>query len=481
MWRLRISETETEPRWVEIKPGQYSLGRSAENDIVLCDTSASRRHALVQLDPASQTLKLTDLNSTNGTYLNRQRIQGQVELRPNDIIRIGSSVIQVEHETGAQQARAASTHRFTRELLLQSLDEHAMLLYEAAQKLNPITDLPTAKEQICGLLQRALSLSQAQLSLQEEISSNQAALDTAALSALQNRAAELRANALYIPVISGEELLGLLLLTRSSPSARPFDQRDLRLAIAISHQAALVVQRISLLQRLREQERIHQLLHRFVPPTEAEYLIKDYLRSGTLPGLRQQKTTIMFSDIEGSTALAEHIGVKRFAEIINRYYREATAVIFRHGGMVRYLGDGIMGIFEDRAPHHEHLLAEERAVRAGRELLEKIRSTDFGEAKRITIGAAINTGVCMIGYIGSDERTEFNALGDPVNIAFRMQELARPYRLVVGPATMAAIVERYETRRIGAIALRGREKPVQVYEVLGLLPSALGPVEREKE
>jgi len=108
-------------------------------------------------------------------------------------------------------------------------------------------------------------------------------------------------------------------------------------------------------------------------------------------------------------------------------------------------------------------------VRAGREIIERIRAIDFGVGQRITIGVAINTGICMVGYIGSEERMEFNALGDPVNVAFRMQELARPYRLVVGPATMAAIVDKYATHRIGAVSLRGREKPVQVYEVLDSL------------
>ena len=75
----------------------------------------------------------------------------------------------------------------------------------------------------------------------------------------------------------------------------------------------------------------------------------------------------------------------------------------------------------------------------------------------------------MVGYIGSNERMEFNALGDTVNVSFRMQELARPNRLVIGPATMAAIVDKYQTRRIGAVSLKGREKPIQVYEVINLI------------
>ncbi|MEJ5224491.1 MAG: adenylate/guanylate cyclase domain-containing protein, partial [Anaerolineales bacterium] len=74
---------------------------------------------------------------------------------------------------------------------------------------------------------------------------------------------------------------------------------------------------------------------------------------------------------------------------------------------------------------------------------------------------------------GTEERAEFAALGDPVNVAYRMQSFSRPYRVVIGPATMAAIVGKFETRRIGETSLRGRSKPVQVYEVLRTLEPAI--------
>lgn len=472
MWRLHISESEAEARWVEISAGETVIGRNSENPIVLADVSTSRHHAQLRLDSAENRLTLRDLDSANGTYVNRQRINGPVELRPNDIIRIGQAVLYVAEESvgAAQKPQGKTTHRFTRELLLESLDEHAILLYEIARKLNTITDLPTAVQEITLLIKRALGVDQFDLLLKSDWNPNPPPeMDTAALAAIRNQSAEVFATLMYVPVISGEEVLGLMRLIKSSPGARPFGKHDLQLAIAISHQTALTLQRMELLNKLRQEERIHQLLHRFVPPAEAEYLIKDYLQNGSLPGLRQDKITVLFSDMEGSTALAEQIGVLRFSEIINRYYHEATSLVFQHGGMVRYLGDGIMAIFEDRHQTYEHISAEERAVRAGREIIAKIRATDFGDGQRITIGVAVNTGVCMVGYIGSEERMEFNALGDPVNVAFRMQELARPYRLVVGPATMAAIVEKYATHRIGAVSLRGREKPVQVYEVLDTL------------
>jgi adenylate cyclase len=82
------------------------------------------------------------------------------------------------------------------------------------------------------------------------------------------------------------------------------------------------------------------------------------------------------------------------------------------------------------------------------------------------MGVSINTGKAMIGYVGNAERAEFAVLGDTVNVAYRMQQIARPYKIVVGPATVAAVVNKFRIQRIGAVTLHGREKPIQVYEVL---------------
>jgi class 3 adenylate cyclase len=471
-WRININEPESVPRWFELRDGKTGLGRSAENQVVLQDVSASRYHAEIVFDSVKKQAILRDLNSTNGTYLNRQRIEGELQLSPTDIIRIGQAVIYVavENETGENKPSGyvvSGTHRFTRELLLESLDEHSILLYEIARRLNMVTDIQTAVQEITTLLKRALSIDECTVIPHQQFSRLQEFLPTtAALQAIRNKSAEVTTTTMFVPVMGGDDVLGLMYLSKTRAGTRPFGRRDLQLAIAVSHQAALTIQRIELLEKLREQQKIHQLLYRFVPPAEAEYLIKDYLRTGHLPGLREDKVTILFSDIEGSTALAERVGVHKFANILNKYYNEATAIIFKFGGTVRYLGDGIMAIFEDRHVTYDHLPAELRAVRAGRDILDKIRSIDFGADLQITIGVAVNTGVAMVGYIGTEERMEFNAIGDVVNVAFRMQDFARPYRLVIGPATMATIVDKYQTQRIGAVSLRGREKPVQVYEVL---------------
>jgi class 3 adenylate cyclase len=86
--------------------------------------------------------------------------------------------------------------------------------------------------------------------------------------------------------------------------------------------------------------------------------------------------------------------------------------------------------------------------------------------QRFIIRVAVNTGKAMIGYVGNDERAEFTVLGDTVNVAYRMQEVAGPYKVVIGPATMAGVADTVNAQRIGAISLRGREKPIHLYEIV---------------
>jgi adenylate cyclase len=267
-----------------------------------------------------------------------------------------------------------------------------------------------------------------------------------------------------VPIMSGEELIGLISMQKTRSETRPFGRSDLQLAVAISHQAALAIQRMQLLEKVRHEEQIQRLLLRFVSPAEAEFLLKDYFKNGELPGLKEQKVTIMFSDIANSTRLAEQLGTKHFSKILNSFYREATQIIFQYNGMVKYLGDGILAIFTEQAGG---IPTEEKAVVVGKELLGIVNRTgSLDPGQRIIIGIAINTGQAMVGYVGTKERAEFNVIGDTVNIAYRMQEYARPYKIIVGPATVAAISSKYRFRRVGAVNLRGREQTIQVYEVL---------------
>lgn len=475
MWQLLIRSPEKEPKLIELQVGKLTLGRAPTNALILEDASASRQHAEIMVDSATNTVTLTDLKSTNGTYLNHQRVLGAVHLKHDDLVRVGQVVMQLTRTTAETLvARAASgTHHFTRELVIQSLDEHAVLIYEIARKLNTVLNLDQAVEEVTSLLKRAMGVDLCEVLLAERLKEMETSdfIDPLAKQAIQTCSAEVTHNSMFVPIMNGEELIGLICMLKTRSEARPFGPHDLHLAVAISYQTSLTIQRMNLLEKVQHEEQIKRLLLRFVSPAEAEFLLKDYFENGELPGLKEQKVTVLFSDIANSTGLAEHLGIAQFGNILNSFYREVTRIIFQHNGMVKYLGDGVLAIFVEQAGETP---TEEKAVAAGLELIKIVNRTGaLDPNQRIVIGVAINTGQAMVGYIGTKERAEFNVLGDTVNVAFRMQEYARPYKIIVGPATVAGIATKYRFRRVGAIRLRGREQSVQTYEVL---PEAGRPV-----
>ena len=467
MWNLIVHIPDSYPKPYELGDGKTSIGRAMTNDIVVEDAAASRNHAEIRVDEARKKISIVDLDSTNGTFVNHERISGECPLKVNDVIRIGQVIFNLVlpgDETEIRQS-AAGTHHFTRELVLESLDQHAVLLYDVARKLNFATNLGMIVDALTILLKHSMGVQSCEIIMKDRFGkfdgSGGAAL---AVRAIQNRSAEVSPTEMYVPVLGNDDVLALMYLKKERPGTRPFTLNHLQIAVAISHQASLTIQRMNLLERVRKEEQIRQLFTRFVSPSEVKLLLKNYLETGELPPLQEEKVTVMFADIAESTRMGEKMGVKKFAAVLNQFYNDSADIIFKHNGMLKYLGDGVMAIFVDLPGENE---PEVRAIISGREILGRIKTTGHLVLnQRIIMGISINTGVAMVGYIGTRERAEFNALGDVVNVAYRMQEYARPNRIVVGPATVAAIIDKYPTQRIGAVTLKGRESSFQVYEVL---------------
>lgn len=467
MWNLIVHAPDNDPKPYELRNGKTSIGRAMTNDIVVEDPAASRQHAEIWADEEGKKISIVDLDSTNGTFINHARISGECSLKTNDVIRIGQiifTVVGTDDETAIIHG-AAGTHPFTRELLLESVDQHAVLLYDIARKLNFATSLAMMVDELSILIRHSMGVQSCSLIMKdrfEELAGSPG--EILATRAIQNRTAEVTPTEMYVPVLSGDDVLGLMYLRKQRPGTRGFTRNHLQIAVAISHQASLTVQRLNLLERVRREEQIRQLFTRFVSPSEVKLLLKNYLETGELPPLHEENVTVMFADIAESTRMGETMGVKKFASVLNQFYNDCADIIFKYSGMLKYLGDGVLAIFVDAPGEPE---PQVRAILSGREILGRIKTTGHLVLnQRIVMGVSINTGIAMVGYIGTRERAEFNALGDVVNVVFRMQEYARPNRIVVGPATVAAIVDQYPTRRIGAVTLRGRESTFQVYEVL---------------
>lgn len=488
MWSLTIRSIGGEPRIYTLHPGTNTLGRMSGNDIVILDPSASRYHAQFTLEPEQNLLTIQDLGSTNGTYVNRDRVTTPRLLSPNDVVRIGQHVIELniqdDHLPAYQVGRLPNTQPLTRDLVLESLDQHAVLLSEIASRLNTILNLPTALHTVANLMKVAMGADRCEVILVDQID-RLAELGFArsiAQQAIQQRSAVIIQNAttdqavgksaallnihsaMCVPIVTGEDILGLIYVFKNRQNPRPFDKRDLQLAVAISHQTALTIQRMRLVDEVRRQEMMSGLLHRFLSPQEMEFVLKEYLATKTLPAVQEHYATILAANIRDSTQLAERVGARRFGQILSRYYTCMTQVIFQHNGLIgKSMGDGLMAIF---GLPHQPAGAEERAIQAALAILDQLEDLKQATGEEIEIGIGINSGLVMAGYIGTDEYVEFTAIGYPANIAWALEVQARPNRILIGCPTYQLAGARFNVQPIGLLELAKPDDPVQAYEVL---------------
>jgi adenylate cyclase len=146
------------------------------------------------------------------------------------------------------------------------------------------------------------------------------------------------------------------------------------------------------------------------------------------PGGAELEISVVFADVRGSTALAERISAARYRGLLQDYYRVAATAIDANGGIIdKFLGDGVMALFIPVIAGENHA---RRAIEAGIAILAAIDRSGLGE-KGLMVGAGVHTGEAFVGAIGSDEKMDFTALGDSVNIAARLGGLAGPGELLV--------------------------------------------------
>jgi class 3 adenylate cyclase/tetratricopeptide (TPR) repeat protein len=182
----------------------------------------------------------------------------------------------------------------------------------------------------------------------------------------------------------------------------------------------------------------------------------------------RRNVTVLFSDISGFTTIAEKLDPEQVYELIDTTLQAFTDEIYRYEGTIdKVLGDGVMALFGAPIAHEDDPARAIRAALGMQDALKRINADlepRWGVTLRVRIG--LHTGPVVVGRLGSDLRIEYTALGDTVNVASRLQTAAEPGTILVSRAVYQATQALFEFRDLGAIRVKNRVEPVEIFEVV---------------
>ena len=195
-------------------------------------------------------------------------------------------------------------------------------------------------------------------------------------------------------------------------------------------------------------------------------------------GGETRPVTVLFSDIRGFSGIAERFGddARGLTALVNRLLTPLSDRILEHGGTIdKYIGDAIMAFWN--APladprHADHACQAALGMVAALDALnaEMAAEAAAGEAPLVLrAGIGLNSGPCLAGNLGTLKRFNYSVLGDPVNVAARLEALTRTYDVdvILGEATVSALDGRYALLELDLIQVKGRQRPARIFALLG--------------
>lgn len=273
-------------------------------------------------------------------------------------------------------------------------------------------------------------------------------------------------SAIGVPLWEKQEVFGVIYLDNLLKTYA-FNNDDLDLLAAVANQIAIRIKQDELYKRLQEEAVTRSNFERFFSPDVAEMILARSRSEGEL-GLtvREAEVSILYADIENFTGMSERIPPEELAELLNEFFEALSLIVFEHGGHVnKYIGDNMMAVFGAPMDQPEHAFRCVEAAIAMQNELKRIQH-NREEMKRYRVRIGINSGRVVAGLIGADKRMEYTVLGDPVNIASRLEKIAEPNGIAIGETTYQILNDRYRTHDLGAMKLKGKQREIKVYQVL---------------
>jgi len=248
---------------------------------------------------------------------------------------------------------------------------------------------------------------------------------------------------------------------------------------------------VNYLREERQRRTIRNAFGQYVSPALVDRLSRNPKELSL--GGETRELTVLFSDVRGFTAIAEDYkdDPEALTQLMNRFLTLLSNAIMDNGGTIdKFMGDAVMAFWNAPMRDQDHVLATCRAAlrimedvkvfnrrRAARARLQRMKAkrgkrTASGPAKkvhRLDIGVGINTGVCVVGNMGSDTRFDYTALGDPVNVASRLEGQSRYYgdQVILGSATAKVAQDDFAILELDTIRVVGKEQPETIFALIG--------------
>jgi class 3 adenylate cyclase len=206
-------------------------------------------------------------------------------------------------------------------------------------------------------------------------------------------------------------------------------------------------------------------LKRYLSPQIAETILED---DSDLFKTHRREITILFLDLRGFTAFSDSAEPEEVMELLRHYHGEMGHVIFKYEGTLeRFMGDGIVVIFNDPIPCAEHTHKAARMALEMRDRMKDLRAAWRKKGYDLDLGVGFSAGYATLGTMGFEGRMDYGSVGNLPNLASRLCSEARGGQILTDQKTMSRIEDAFEAEKIEALNLKGIHRPVAAFNIIG--------------
>jgi adenylate cyclase len=503
-----------------------TIGRHPDNTIQILDRIISKEHAQIQRTPDGRFL-LRDLRSLNGTFMKGERITERF-LEDADEITMGSTRLRfvdkgqdddalhrvtiapgsmteshIRQRINATSGKFLPERSITDEKVLRRDYERLRIGHELATAVGSELDLEKLLPKILDKAFELVGADRGAILLTHEKTGelvpryvktrtgkgdkNIVLSNTVISQVLQNKESVLSSDAtmdkrfssahsiimqgirstMTVPLLHADELLGVMHLD-SQIQSNAFTEKDLQICTGMAAQAAIAILNARLAARIEKEAHTRALFSRLIPPSVVEQLVKGEL---TLErGGRLSEITMLYSDIRGFTAMADGRPPEEVVNTLNEYFEVMVDVLFQHSGTLdKFVGDEIIGLFGAPIPIDDAAFKAVLCAKSMMDGLEEFNRTREAENQApIKIGIGINTGKVITGAIGSTRALQYTAIGDAMNVASRLVNIAKPGEIIMSDETYRKVADRVEAEAMPPVKVKGKEKEQKIYRFMAI-------------